>query len=60
VFNSQFEEEEEGNMFGIGTSMEKSSRAFVIGDFFNLKGYLSLHLHVQILCLGGGAMKINF
>ncbi len=46
-------------MFGVGTSMEKSSRAFVIGDFFNLKGYLSLHLHVQILCLGGGAMKTS-
>jgi len=33
VFNSQFEEEEEGNMFGVGASMEESSRALVVGEF---------------------------
>jgi len=33
VFNSQFEEEE-GNMFGVGASVEKSSHAFVVGEPF--------------------------
>jgi hypothetical protein len=33
VFNYQFEEEE-GNMFGVGASLEESCRALVIGDFF--------------------------
>jgi hypothetical protein len=32
----------------------------LIENFFYLGGYLSLHLHVQIFCLGGGAMRINF
>jgi hypothetical protein len=32
VFNSQFEEEK-GNMFGVGASLEESCCALVIGDF---------------------------
>jgi hypothetical protein len=44
VPNFQFEEEE-GNMFGVGTSMEESSCVLVVGQFL-LGGYLSLHLHV--------------
>jgi hypothetical protein len=56
VFNSQFEKE--GNMFGIGTSMENPLCYW--RTFYYLRGYLSLHLHVQILCLGGVAMKTTF
>jgi hypothetical protein len=59
VPNFQFEKEK-GNMFGVGTSMEESSHALVVREFFLLRDYLSLHLHVQIFCLGGNAMKFNF
>ncbi len=59
VPNFQFEEEK-GNMFGVGTFVEDSFRALLVENFFNLGGYLSLHFHVQIFYLGGGAMKINF
>ncbi len=33
---------------------------FLLKNFLYLGGYLSLHLHVQILYLSGGAMKTNF
>jgi hypothetical protein len=33
-------------MFGVGASVEESSRAFVAKNFLDLGGYLSLHLHM--------------
>ncbi len=45
VPNFQFEKKK-GNMFGVGTSMEESSRALAIRIFFLLGDYISLHLHV--------------
>jgi len=53
-------EEKERNMFNVGTSMEESFCAFVARNFLYLGGYLSLHLHLQILYFDGGAMKTNF
>jgi hypothetical protein len=32
----------------------------LLKNFFYLGGYLSMHLHKQILYFGGGAMKTNF
>jgi hypothetical protein len=32
----------------------------LLKNFLYLWGYLSLHLHVQILYFSGGAMKTNF